>query len=492
MADQTITPRRQKVNLSEELVSGLLANARFLTFIGQITQALPKYVDDAQRDFGLDIYDRMRRDPAISSALRTIKIKVVSEGVRIVPGLKQPSQFGRTPEEQASYDKATEIAQFVDSCLSNLQAPLTRIIKQMLNCMAYGYQVAEQVYEIRGSELRLTKLKVKPRPAYSFVVDNVMNLIGLAAVKPGQEATTSGLSLIKPGEVIPREKFLVMSFEPDDDDPRGTSLLRAVYNVWFLSQHVFPEWFKFLKQFATPSVAGTLPEDAGEVELIDATGTVQDDGSGNPTYVRPEDAMVMKLVNWLNGSAIALPHGAEVDILESKGDGAAYTAALDYFDRAKVSAILLAARAVMEAKNGSRADSETAQDVLNDFTQDLRGEVEEAFNRDVIRPLVLYNFGAEAAATMCPKLNLSDTPREDRAEIINGVANLQRSGYLHSSQFAELDAQLGLPERDMDAMQAEMDADRQAEEDRRQMLAGLGDITGAGRRNADDADNGDE
>ena len=41
----------------------------------QFQRALPRYVDDAERDFGTDLYDRMLRDPMVAAAIDTLKMR---------------------------------------------------------------------------------------------------------------------------------------------------------------------------------------------------------------------------------------------------------------------------------------------------------------------------------------------------------------------------------------------------------------------------------
>ena len=73
----------------------------------------------------------------------------------------------------------------------------------------------------------------------------------------------------------------------------------------------------------------------------------------------------------------------------------------------------------------------------------------EELKADVLRPLVRYNFGDQAAAKLTPNPSLGYTAQTDMASMMTAIALLARSNYLHPSQFAALDAQLGLPPRDL-------------------------------------------
>jgi phage gp29-like protein len=214
---------------------------------------------------------------------------------------------------------------------------------------------------------------------------------------------------------------------------------------------------------------GKCPPDAVDSELIDSSGNEILNANGDPTVLTPEEAMLRRLLAFKNASAIAIPNGAEVDVIEASGGGEAFTNAIDLHDRQMVMGVLIAIRSTMEAEHGSKADSSTAQDILTSYTQMIQRSLEVAFYRDVIYPTVVMNFGEEAADTLCPYLSLSDVAREDVVAVGNMIANLARANMIHSSQYPGIDAKLNLPERDFEAQMEE-----QAEErDQAQMLKGM-------------------
>jgi len=461
-----------KKDMSKEFLLGALASNTFLAFMGDYLSSLPRYIDDAERDFGLDIYERMLRDPVLGSSIRSLKVAVLSKGPRFLARVKAPSKWSKDPEKLTKYEKAEEIRLFIERMCDRLQEPLENILFEMLDCLVYGHAVAEETYEVRGGQLILKTLRVKPRENYSFVVDRYMNLEGLVGTSIYQPAMQLGsLSNVSKEDVIPREKFFILTWDGHSGDPRGSSLLRGAYNAWYLKQQTWPQYLKFLVQFGTPSIAAFLPEESGDVEVIDSEGNVKTDSEGNPVVLSAEEAMLEKLIAFANGTAIVLPHGSEIELIQSQGDGGAYVKAFDLYDRQMTRAILIAARATMEAEHGSKADSSTAQDILADFTQYIQRQVEAAFMRDVIMPVVRYNFGDDAAdGVLCPYMALSEVAREDVIGYGNMIANLARSEMIHTSQLPGIDAALNLPERDFDAQVAEMEAERELARDRQQMF----------------------
>lgn len=439
-----------QVDLNRELLLGMVSRyGHIIDADGQYLRSLPRHIDDAEKDFGLDIYTRMLNDPAIGSAIRAIRVLALTDEPRFLNPINPPSTFKPDAKQQAAYDRAELIRLEIERMFGDLQAPLDTIIGELLDCVCYGNVLAEETYELSGGLLRLKSLRVKPRGSYSYVCDQFMDLIG---VLPHKLGLTHYGTQVNPANVIPREKFLIVTFQGSGGDPRGKSLLREAYNAWWLKQQTWPHYLKFLLQFGTPSMAGILPEDVeNEVEIVDSVGNaIIDPDTGRPQVVSAAEALVQKLVNFQNGTAIALDHGSSIEMLESKGDGSAYINAIALYDRQMMQAVLIAIRAVIEAQHGSKADSETAQDILGAFASLVQRQIEQAIYRDVIRPIVRYNWGEAAADELCPKLSLSAVASEDRAETGNMIANLKRSdpNMIHTSQYPGIDAMLGLPERD--------------------------------------------
>jgi hypothetical protein len=470
------TPKaKNTTDLNKELILGAIAGNAFLSFFGQYVKSLPKYIDDAERDFGFDIYERMLKDPTIQSSMNAIKMQVLSKGPRFMNRVDAPSVSKPDPEQQAKHDRAEEIKVFVERMCDNLQQPLETILYEMLDFLAYGHSVAEETYIIDSGQLKLKALRVKPRANYLFVCDPYMDLQGFIGAKFDSGAALPTLSgIVDPSQVIPREKFFLLSHAPTAGDPRGTSLLRSAYNAWYLKQQTWPQYLKFLVQFGTPSIAAFLPPDSGgDVQIVDSLGNNLLNSDGTPKVATAEEAMLERLLRFVNGSAIVLPNGATLQPIEMQGDGSVYINAFNLYDTQMTRAILIAARATMEAQHGSRADSGTAQDIVGEFAEFIARNVEIGFYRDVIVPVVRYNYGDEAARELCPYMTLTNSGQQDIVGYGNMIANLARATVIHESQYPGIDSMLGLPERDFESQMEEAKAEKEAQTDKLQMFKGI-------------------
>jgi hypothetical protein len=407
-------------------------------WLQNVPKALPFAFDDLTADFGDDIYERMLFDPQVAACLHTLKAAILADGVGVVPAV--------TDKADAAQGRAQEIADFVAADLEDLNPSLDDSLWSLADAMAYGNKTAEQVYRLDGGALHLAALKVKERRTTAFVVDAYLNTIGVLGLIPGQPMPVMSSYLIddpaRTPNLLPREKFAILSYWPRDSDPRGTSILRAAYRPWWDKQQTIPEYLKYLAQFAGPSIIATAPESVLPYLPSDADGNPTAGG----TLLSVEQQIANQLANFRNGTYLVLPFGATAQPLQVAGDGQAFMHAFDRFDRQISVAILHQTLATNEGQHMARAAATVHQDVLALLIRMGKRAVARMLKRDVFRPLVRYNFGEDAARLLTPDANMSEVEAEDLSPRMVAVAQLADKGLIFPSQLPEIFGDLGLPE----------------------------------------------
>jgi hypothetical protein len=400
------------------------AGNRWIDRYNQYIRALPTPVDDVDQKYGDDVYRNMLRgDPVVSASINVLKAGVLEDGCTLAPAVTKAGADG--------YDQAQEINAFCSGVLENLPVPLIDVLYNMLDAICYGNKVAELTYRQDGASLVLDSIKVKPRKATAFVVDQFYNVLGLIGRFPGSTAGSLVVTDKQDTTILPLEKFAILTFRPRDNDPRGTSILRPAYNGWWLKQQAWVEFLKYLTQFASASVWATT-----------AQGARKNPGDS----LSPQEELLAQLMNFRNGAAIAVPFGTQLNMLASSGEGQAFHKAFDLFNREMVTGILHQTRATMEAQHGSKADSETGQDVLDTLVRQIKKSLQRMVQRDILTPLVRYNYG-DAAAALTPLLSLGTVEEQDRSAMWTALAALMGSGFIDASQLPGLDIMAGLPQR---------------------------------------------
>lgn len=466
MADQSL--QKEYVAGGTDIIRAALASIRAV---------MPTYVDDITYSQGIDIYDRMLRDTDVKSAFETWRLAVTSEGLSVLPAFAMPVMpEAADPQDIADGELALEYCEFIQRTIDQAEYSFHDSVKGLLDGAAYGSKCAEIVLEFGTAEdaSRLVLKAVKPRPSKNFVyvVDEHANLLGVRPVTNSPGLGASPLSPEAMKEVLPASKFLIYTNDPADCDVRGRSLLRSAYTPWFLKTQVLPEFFKYLKAFATPSVIGkTSPTDPMLVPASDpATGEQMISSTGEQQMISAEKRLLTSLIAWANAYALAVPAGTEVDLLWSSGDGAAFRHALDWFGRQINEAILGTAQATREAQHESRSSKDVGQDVLGLRVADARIRMDQLLTK-LVRLLIEVNFGV-AGLAHAPKITLAKAEQQDKAALLDSYSKAFVAGFIHHSQLPALHAELGLPSADYEMMALEREEaasarERAAEESRR-------------------------
>jgi hypothetical protein len=375
-------------------------------------RSLPHPFDDLTQDLGVEIYQSMQYDGVIKAALTVLVASSLEDSVNLLPAVDDDDDPDQVLGQQ--------ITDFCAWVFDNLTTPLDTVLWDMMwGALAQGSRIAEQTYALRTvagvPRLVLTDLKVKPQRSTAFVVDAYNDVLGLVAIIPGVaysllQTTVIG-DLNAAPNLLPREKFAILSFRPVNNDPRGTSILRAAYAAWWHKMQMWPEYLRYLTQFASPLPVGTTAPDA--IDTVDpATGIL----------TTPEMAQLAALQGIRNGSAISQPFGATVTLHYSAGAGEAFISAIDQDDRQMSVSILGQLLATGEGRHQARAAAQVHQDILDQIVRQLKLFVTRMITRDILTPLVRYNFGPDAADRLVPGVNLGETETSDQSKVLAALA----------------------------------------------------------------------
>jgi len=401
--------------------------------------ALPWAIDDVSRDFGDDIYDRMDDDSAVASVDLLYRSGVLEDGVTLSPAVDDETADG--------YDQAAELVDFCEQNLEELETPLDDTLWDMAGCMGRGNRVAEIIYHpfdqspLPGRAV-LQNLVVKPRESVAFVVSPYMRLYGLMGKQDGTGVSVQPGVLLDPSDarILPREKFMIATFRPKNNDPRGSSAYRPAYNPWWLKMQTWQEYLKYLTQFASPLAVGKTP--VGEKAAVDPeTGK----------KIRAVDKLLDTLLQIRNGTALALDGGSEFELFFSTGEGRAFLSAIELYNREIRMAITTQTLASGEGEHASRAQASVHQDALDTLLRQAKRSICRTLRRDVLRNLVRYNFGDDMAK-LTPQVSLGEVQVEDLAKIWTALGVM---GYtLDPSQHRAIERRYNLPPRQLTAAPA--------------------------------------
>jgi hypothetical protein len=417
------------------------------------------------KTFGDHIVDDMLRDAEIKKCETVLKISVLNDGITFLPAISKPARIkvlaaGETEtleqkrerlqneKDQKRYELAVKYANFATRAINNLDTSIRTIMESMLDAITYGNKVAEQTYreeynsDFGRTLLTLDSIRVKPRRNTHFVINKYNKVVGLWATVQNKDKSEQ--------VVLPREKFLILTFRGKDGDPRGISILEAVYNTWMLKMQLWPEYLRWLLNCALPTVAGFTSPNAQKNVLRDAqTNEILKDDAGNPLYESDVASLLQALTSLRNNTAIALPEGAKIEVIQSNVPGDPFKGMRDVLNEEIEMGLILQTLATSEGRNMSRAAAQTHMSVLDLLVFFIKGLVCDMLSRDVLKPLFELNF-ANFDMDLLPKVSMGDSERRDWATDVIAIATGWKSNYFGESQKPALDAIIGV-ERDVES-----------------------------------------
>jgi hypothetical protein len=442
-------PKTRKVRPDLEYLAG---GDRWGT-LGGYLRSLPAWIDSLTFEFGPDLYDRMQLDDQVSSSLRALVYSVLSDDLVLRPGVDK----AKDPDFAA----AKQNLSFMERATWEGRGGLDEWLYAMARgALGGGNRVSETVLGRQESgrdagKMVLGRLAVKPRRAVSLVVDAFNRVVRVAGLIPGRygPATAWGTTLapdVPRENDLPREKFCIASWDPPDGDPRGAAVLRCVYEPWWAKLQAARDWLANLAQFGSPSLVGTTAPGADS--------SAATDGYGNPTpdgvVTTPEQDFLNQIIRFRNGSAIVIPAGATLEALTTSDAGKAFATKVDACDRAIAQGILLAMRAVMQSRFGSRADAEQGQDVAGLQTRFCKRWLARMVSEDLLRYIYRVNYGPNADPRLCPYASLSPVEHQDLGTTLVAVSGAWKNGLIKNSQLPWVYDQFGMPPATEDEMAA--------------------------------------
>ena len=404
-----------RIGRLENALSEFVGGSNWQPYLNLI-RSLPRYSDDIERDFGLEIYDRIRNDDAAGPAMETLVNLCFANDCNIVPAVVANSTSDNDTILEA--EEAEKARQFVHAAIAQMEIPFETVLLSIVEDACWeGNKLSEITMmeaEYNGKFVYFVRsLDPKPRQVFRYVVDRNNRLLCILAIIPG-----IGLVLTEgmvpdpskyPNTVTP-SKFVVLTFPGKNRDPRGASKGRKAYNLWWLKQQAWVGLLTWLTQVAGGFVWGSCPEDA--VADPNQPGTVEEQ----------QAAIVAPFLK--SGAFVMLKHGGELHVERPQGNGDQWWNSIDGYDRGIFTSILTQAKSNKEAEHASKADSGQGQNLTDAVVRRIQGVVSRTVETQFFFRILQVNFGDEYALKYTPQLMLSAAADEDWA------ANAQGAGAL--------------------------------------------------------------
>jgi len=238
---------------------------------------------------------------------------------------------------------------------------LNIVISEILNCVLFGFQPLEVMWQNTGSLILPKQIIAKPPEWFVFDDDNNLKF-----------KTKENYM----GEVLPDWKFLCPQYEPTYENPYGERTLARIFWSLSLKRGGMKFWLKFTEKYGMPFLIGKHPRGTGKEDTADLANLLE--------------AMVQDAI-------AVIPDDSSIELQEASKSSSieVYEKLIDKMN-AEISKAILGQTLTTEiGKQGSYAASKTHFDVRKDIIDADKRIVERTLNK-LISWIYEINFTGDA------------------------------------------------------------------------------------------------
>lgn len=325
------------------------------------------------------------KDEDVGNAMDTLKLNVLERDRSV------------RPADDSS--KAQDVAAFVQAQLDALPN-FHGTLDCMLDAPGYGFSVQEMIFDASMGQAALTEINDCPQELFLFG-NRFQPQIGQLQLLDSP--------FMMEGTPMPEQKFLISTYRGRSRNRMGRPLLKSVF---------WPSWFK----------RNTLRLWLQYGEKGPGTAVVRY-ADGADVAAREQAAAIAQAI--ISEAALAMPANMQYDQellkIARALDPAVYKELFLLMQYAIARRILGETLTTFgnEGGGGSKAQGDTHADTLEKKTVELCRGLMSVVNRQLVRPLVLWNFGPDAPM---PTWSFDLEEDEDLAARIGIDSDLQAMG----------------------------------------------------------------
>lgn len=372
-----------------------------------------EFLPELRGQRGMKVYKEMAdNDDVIGAILFAVETLLRQAPFRIEPG------------GDSTADR--EAAEFVESCMNDMQDTWTDTLSEILSFLTYGWSYHEIVYKRRAGKNRRKELNSKyddgligwrklPIRAqdslYQWEYDNEDNLLGMTQMPP----PNFGLY------TIPVEKAIHFRTKSRKNNPEGRSILRNAYRSWYFK--------KGIQEFEGIGIEREL---AGIPKI-----KPRDDCN----IYNPDDPDMVRLLAWAESlvrnirrdkeAGVILPPGFEFELVSAGGSRQIDTnAVINRYDKGMAMTTLADFIFLGHEKVGSFALSSDKTEMFAMAIGSYLDIICEAFNQQAIPRLIDLNGEHFKGITNYPQMTHGDVENVDITKMATFIKDMTGIGVL--------------------------------------------------------------
>lgn len=362
---------------------------------------------------GVEAFHEMaENDDIVGAILFAIEMLVKQAEWTVDPG--GPSQ------------KDKEAAEFVQSCMDDMQDTWIDTISEILSFLTYGWSFHEIVYKRRMGKTRdlrtqskytdgligWQKLPIRAQETlYQWEYDENDNLIGMTQQPPPSFDMYT----------IPMNKALLFRTKSRKDNPEGMSILRNAYRSWYFKRRI-------------QEIEGIgIERDLAGLPVITAPDNLDiwDADNAEASRMRASLEAMVKNIRRDQSEGVVLPFGFELKLLSTGGTRQFDTnKIIDRYDSRIAMTVLADFILLGHQQVGSFALSSDKTELFAMAIGAYLDIICETFNNKAIPSLIDINGEHFSGITNYPKMNHGDIEDVNVAEVASYIKDMTGIGVL--------------------------------------------------------------
>lgn len=346
-----------KSQKGENLVVGLYFGTAERSFQESVwhaaSQFRPYNPDDlVQRSQDYSIYEDMLNDDQISVCQQIKRDLVIGSGWDLMI---------QESEDQLMEDVLKDVEK---ALTEDTEIPFDDQLEGLTTGYDYGFANSEKIFKTRDDgSLTLRYLKTRHPATWLIHTDEYGNI---------EKFEQRG---VKSTVYLETKSILHYVNAPRFGNPYGRSDLRSAYNAWFVKRQVIKYYAIYLEKASGPIPIARYDTNIPNEKVTELHNTIK---------------------SFQAKTALTIPKAVEVEFLESKTNGEAFHKAINIFNmfigRALLIPDLLGFQGA-ETGGGSYQLGKSQMEVFFKHIQRRRVMLEQKINDQIIKPIVIYNWG---------------------------------------------------------------------------------------------------
>ena len=314
----------------------------------------------------MELFEEMEeKDTHLFSQLQTRKLAVTGLDWEVQPFSEE--------------ERDIAVAEFVDNQLHSLES-LNDVLLDILDAVGKGISLSEITWGVdsQGRNVVEDITWVHPKKIFWDSIDD--------AIKITTREYPQGIPL-------PDNKFIVHKYKAKSGHPSRAGVLRIVSWMYLFKNYDLKDWVSFCEVFGMPLRLGKYDASASDADKA---------------------ALMEAIIQLGTDAAGIVPSTTTIEFIESNKQSSAeiYEKLARYCDE-QMSKAVLGQTLTSDSGSGSYAQSKTHNEVRKDLTAADANALENTLRRDLIRPLVEFNFGY---GTPIPTLQFQTEDADDLKE----------------------------------------------------------------------------